>query len=464
MREVKLNITPFRFIDLLECTIYKEVNQHFTAKLVGHLAPTEDDECVQRCPKEQPVCIQAIDMEGDTKILFKGIVRKIKVNNVGNLRKLTVHAVSRSWLLDVQEHTRSFQHEQQTYQDVIEFIKQNYQAAFVYPRGIDEKTNEILVQYEETDWNFIKRIASHLSSVIVADTENDNITVSFGVPKKTTAYHAESPMYAIEKNIEEYIDKTMYQVDGFAERDAIAYTLGEREIWELCAPVTFLGNQLYVYKIVSHYDGKELVHTYDLHTKDGFKTKRQNNNKLAGNSLIGKIIDVTNNLVKIHLDVDPEQSLPKAKWFVYSTVYSHPNGPGWYCMPEIDDAAWLHFPNEGEQNGYVSSAVHLDNANQRRIDPNIKTLCTIFDKEIEFTPETLKITNNHGLSILLDDRQGIQMCSNKDIHLHSAQNIRISGDKTVEIHGQMGVDLKQRQNRINIAGDIKEWSEGVYHK
>lgn len=86
------------------------------------------------------------------------------------------------------------------------------------------------------------------------------------------------------------------------------------------------------------------------------------------------------NLVKIHLNVDPEQSLPKAKWFVYSAVYPHSNGTGWYCMPEIDDAAWLHFPNEGEQNGYVNSAVHLDNANQRRIDPHIKTLRTIFDK------------------------------------------------------------------------------------
>lgn len=464
MKDVKLVITPFRLLDILECTICKEVNQHFTAKFVGHIPQTDNDEIVQRCPKEQAVCIKTVDETGEEKVFFKGIVRRISSKNVGGLRTLTVEAISRSWLMDVQEHTRTFQYEEQTYQAVANFIKEKNQAAFVYTRGMEEKTGEIIVQYEETDWKFLKRIASQINTVIVADTENDNIAMCFGIPEKTVSYRAKSPTYEIQERLDEYTDKMVHQVAQYTEQDALNYILDEREIWELCAPVSFLGNLLYIHKIVSTYDGKELLHTYDLRSKNGFKTKRQNNHRMAGRSIKGTVIDVTNHFVKVHCDVDENQLLPYAKWFEYSTVYSHPNGTGWYCMPETGDAVRIYFPDEWERTGYAISAVHIDNPSQRRIDPNIKTLCTIYGKEIEFTPETIRITNNKGMTVLLDDHQGITLDSNKDINFFSAENIHISSAKSVGIHGQKSVDLKQRNNSIHITGTIKEWSEGVYHK
>lgn len=464
MRDVKLMITPFKLIEIIECTIHKEVNQHFTAKIVGHIPPTDNDEMVQRCPKDQAVCIRTVDETGEETVFFKGIVRQISFKNVGGFRTLTVEAVSRTWLMDVKEHTRTFQYEPQTYRDVAEFIKKKNHAAFIYTQGIKERANEIIVQYEETDWEFLKRIASQINTVVVADEENDNIAMCFGIPEKRTKYQAMSSVYAVGKMVDEYTNKKEYNVNGIGEADAIEYIFKEREIWELCAPVTFLDNKLYVHKIITNYDGKELVHTYHLRTKEGFKTKRQNNHKLSGCSLNGTVIDVTNNFVKMHCEVDEAQLVPTAKWFDYSTVYSHPIGTGWYCMPEIGDAVRLYFPNEWERTGYAISAVHRDNLSQRRMDPNSKTLCTIHNKEIEFTPETIRITNNKGMTILLDDHKGITLVSNKDIELHSGKNIKITGMKNVEIHGKNGVDLKQRSNQINISDSIREWGEGVYHK
>lgn len=464
MRDTKLLITPFPLIDVLECTIYKEVNQHITAKIVGYISQVDNDELVQRCPKEQTVCVRSVDEFGKEQVFFKGVVRSIASKNVGGLRTLTIEAASRSWLLDTQEHTRTFQYEEQTYKDVAEFIKEKNDAAFIYTRGITEKTGEIIVQYEETDWNFLKRIASQINTVIVPDIENDNIALCFGMPEKTDSYTAAPPTYDFEKNVLEYTEKKNKHVDKYTEQDATSYIFEERDHLALCTPVSFLGQSLYVYKAVSRYDGKELVHTYELRTKNGFKTKRQNNQKLAGCSLKGQVIDVTNNYIKIHCLVDAAQQLPMAKWFDYSTVYSHPDGTGWYCMPEVGDAVRLYFPNELERQGYAISSVHMGSAAQRRTDPNIKTLCTIYGKEIKFTPETISITNNKGLTITLDDQQGIHMFSSNHIQLHSAKDIRIAGDQTVEIHGKQGVTLVQRNNRMQIDQNIREWSEGVYHK
>lgn len=464
MKDVKLVITPFQFTELLECTVHKEVNQHFTAEIVGRIPPVDHDELVQRCPSGQAVRIDVVDETGLAQVFFKGVVRRISTKNVGGTRTLRVEAVSRTWLMDVKEHTRTFQHEPQTYQEVAEFIKKGYDAAFIYTRGMDEAAGEIIVQYEETDWEFLKRIASQIHTVLVADQNNDNVVMCFGIPEKRIGHRAAPNMYGVEKLVDEYTDKKEHHVDGIGEADAIEYIVEEREIWLLCAPVQFLNQALFVYKAVTRYEGGELAHTYHLRTKKGFRTKRRNNDKLAGCSLTGRVIDVTNDFVKVHCDADEAQPVGKAKWFPYSTVYSHPVGTGWYCMPEIGDAARIYFPSECEAAGYAVSAVHLNQCSQRRMDPNIKTLCTIHNKEIEFTPDTIRITNNKGMTILLDDEKGICLSSDKDIELRAAGNIEIIGMKTVEIHGQSGVNLKQRHNQINIAGDIREWAEGVYHK
>lgn len=464
MRDVRLVIEPFQLINLLECTIHKEVNQHFTAKITGHIAQTDNDELVQRCPKEQAVCIKIIDEFDEERVLFKGVVRRLSSKNTGGVRQLSIEAVSRSWLMDIEEHSRTFQHERQTYQEVAEFIKEKYQAAFIYTRGTDETSGELIVQYEETDWNFLKRIASQIHTVVVADDVNDNIALCFGIPAKPTTYEASSATYEIRELLDEYADKVKHQVEQYREQDALSYIFDERELWELCAPVKFLGNLLYIYQITSRYDGKELLHTYELRSRNGFKTRRKNNPAISGCSIAGTVIDVSNTFVKVHCDIDQSQSLPKAKWFDYSTVYSHPVGTGWYCMPEVGDAVRIYFPNEWERTGYAISAAHLNNKSQRRIDPNVKSLCTIFNKEIEFTPETIKITNNKGIRILLDDHLGISLFSDQDILLNSKRNIKINGEKNIEIHGKGGVDLKQRRNRINISDEIREWSEGIYHK
>ena len=62
-------------------------------------------------------------------------------------------------------------------------------------------------------------------------------------------------------------------------------------------------------------------------------------------------------VVRVSLRTDARKET--GKWFSFSTVYSSPDGSGWYCMPEPGDEIRLYFPTEQEKHGYVISAVHL---------------------------------------------------------------------------------------------------------
>lgn len=116
--------------------------------------------------------------------------------------------------------------------------------------------------------------------------------------------------------------------------------------------------------------------------------------------------------------------------FPYATVYSSPDGTGWYCMPEEKDCILLHFPDEIESHAYVCSSVNLQSTDENaRSDPDRKSIKNKYGQEIFFTPNSLVLTNNNGMSITIDDKQGIVLQSDKDIILNAADTIRISSEE-----------------------------------
>lgn len=113
-------------------------------------------------------------------------------------------------------------------------------------------------------------------------------------------------------------------------------------------------------------------------------------------------------------------------------------------MPEPDDVVRLYLPTEDEKDAYVISAVHLEEGTGLRNDPTHKFIMNKYKKQVEFTKETIKITNNDGLEIKMDDKKGISIISNKDIKINADKNIEMqSTGKKINVSGQKEVMFKQ---------------------
>lgn len=457
MREIGFKIAPYQFLDLMELTIHKKVNEHATVRLVGRIGEELEDQYVDDAAVNQEVGIKAFDECGREVVLFVGVVKTVSIPNQNQVRILEVEAISYSYLMDITPRTRSFQNEQQTYKSILDTLLKPYpQNGVMLSIGKEEKTNQLIMQYREADWSLARRLSSHFHSFVAPDYKARGVKFYFGIPELPEETLVHPAFYTLKKNVGVYLDKSENQVSGIAEDDVLDYKVQSREIFDLCQPINFKNQQLYVYEIVSKLEGAQLYHYYTLKKANGFKTKKEYNQKLIGASINAKVIDVSKDTVKVHMVVDEKQDTDTAKWFSFSTIYSSPDGSGWYCMPEKNDSVRVYFADEKEENAFVISAVHEQSTSAgKREDPNVKVLSTKYGKQIIFTEKGLEIVSGDGLYIGLLDDEGIIIHSNKSIKIHSAEDMVIGSDSALSLAAKEGVEIKQgEKTTIELKDDV----------
>lgn len=177
--------------------------------------------------------------------------------------------------------------------------------------------------------------------------------------------------------------------------------------------------------------------------------------EIIGLSLIGKVKAVEGEQVQLSLEDDENQQSGN-RWFAFSTVYSSPDGAGWYCMPEIGDTARLYFPTEEDGDAYVSSAFHENAGGGLRTEPSNKIWRNKEGKEIRLTPDKILITNNKGMSVELSDQQGIKIKSNASVTVEASDDISISSSGAgLELAASNKILLRQGSNTMELSDGIK---------
>lgn len=123
-------------------------------------------------------------------------------------------------------------------------------------------------------------------------------------------------------------------------------------------------------------------------------------------------------------------------------------------MPEVGDKVRLQLPDAAEESGYVISAVHMDTDNGRKI-PDHKSFKTRYGKELLFTPDSLELTNNKGMSVKIVDGDGIQIVSDKNITIVAGGSMTISSQEdSLIVAGTESVDIRQSGAGLHMAEDI----------
>jgi hypothetical protein len=191
-----------------------------------------------------------------------------------------------------------------------------------------------------------------------------------------------------------------------------------------------------------------------MKTRPGFQVPAYDNPGLAGVSLMGKVIKVKDEEVKIQLCCDENQEGTGARWFSFSSIYSSGDGSGWYCMPEPGDLVRLYFPTAKEEEAYVISSFHEDGA-ALRTKPAHKFWRNKEGKEIRLSPERILITNNDGTSIELSDEEGIEIISENSVTIRAGNSLSISSsDSSIELDASRRIRMKQGDTEMTLGGDI----------
>ena len=455
MREYRIEITQFEFLTILSLSINKEINNHACAVVSGLISDENATDYRDKLMQDIWVQILAFDESGQSKIILNGIVAGFTMDCISTQKTLTLKIMSGTWLMDGRPHFRTFQNTSLTYSKIMETINQGYtDSDFIGNDAVNMQVAGLLLQYMETDWAFLRRISSHLGSYVTPSTAHTGAKYYVGRKTKQAFRVSSGIPCAANKRVGEFMRNSSSGVGSFSEWDYLEYQFRTREIYDLWDQISLDNYTGYVCKIQSEYTRSELVHTYHLRSERGIEHMPVFNQSCVGCSFEAIITEVKQDVVRVDVVCDENEAQQDTIWFPYSTVYSTPDGPGWYCMPEVGDHVRLHIPDERESHAYVASAVHKGNSPDRQ-NPDHKSIKTFYGKELLMTPDLIKLTNNKGMSIEIDDGKGIRITSDKEILIQAASDVTISSeDESLMISGTGSVNMTQAGASINLDDDI----------
>ena len=451
----KLKISPFEFESIIEMRISKKLNEHDTLYVFGVIREEKEFNPVSDMTEGT-----SIVCENDGVIYFNGVLQSVKVKCRESVYYLEAYAISNTILLDTVKYKRSFQDNSQTYKSIVESVIKSCDASVTY--NAQEMTVEnIILQYNETDWEFAKRLASHTQDVLIPIT-NDKPSFHFGATDKGSA-KLETNNIDISKEFIRVLTE-----DGTQEIKKVLLCTVETDefICELGEKFNLNGSDFYAREILLAYKNSALTVKYTISDKSAISTSKYFNPEIIGLLLNGTILKVVKDSVKLHLAIDDEQVEGKARLFKYATGYSTEGTTGWYVMPEEGDTVQLLFPNEDEKYAYAASSVRQNDVEKQENvgggtgDPAVKYLRTSTGKEIKLDGEEILITAedgttfmqiNMGTGVVIDTPHPILVNSaNATINIESLDDMTIKTMKNLLIKAEESI-------KIENAGNIMEF-------
>ncbi len=463
---LKTNLAMVESISRFE--MYQEKNAHAMCILEGMAADGKGDEFVRENNREKQVEIFLDGGEAGEKktLLFVGILGELSVFQDGSSHPFKMVLYSATKWMDLEKKSRSFQNIHMTYESLVKQIVSEYDGGDLIDRlSFGKETGELIVQYEETDWEFIKRMASHFNGSILAASGFGSPKIFFGVEKEIDAGKLEQFSYWIEKRFDQYREWSAGGYQDYGEVDSIRFRMKSQSYYELGSRVTYHSTPLYIGRIDGRLEKGEIIFQYTLYTEKGMGQPKQYAEHLRGISIPAEVLTSVRDKIKVKLDIDTTQDVETAWEFPYETLYTAGGEGGWYCMPEKGDRVMVYFPGKKESEAVGTGSSRDGKAGKERTaGPEIKFFRTIYGKEIRFTPESVEIicedrkTGKKKTQITLHEDNGVEIYSKGDITVSSGGRIRLEAEDEIEISASERISLHckkgtiQMDSKIDIAG------------
>ena len=467
----KIIVSPFEFESILEIRIEKELNEHSRLYVCGIVRDEK-----QFTPVADSTEGVSIKCENDGLVYFSGVLQNVKITCVDAVYRLEAYAISNTILLDTQKHKRSFQDNGQDYQAIVESVIADFGATVTY--NADTTTVEnIILQYNETDWEFAKRLASHTNDVLIPITD-DSPAFHFGATDEGSAKLVSSD-FSISRNFDAIrrfdASRTIEEEKAadllkLTDDDVTIYTFETDEyVCDLGEKLNFNGADLHVCHLSLSFEKSALSVVYTLCAKQAISIPKYYNPAITGLVLDGKVLEIENDTVKLRLDDDKERGVEldtdEAHFFKYATGYSAEGHTGWYVMPQVDDILQLVFPNEDEKYAYAKSAIRQEDTD-KTTNYEVKFWRSTFtdgtsDKEIKMGEKEILITAKDGETFIkINEDTGITIKTPHPILISSGSTLTMTSDDDMTITTEKNLYIEAKDNiKMVCGGNNMEFDE-----
>jgi len=450
---------------LTEMKITQEINKHATLSLTAILHQDKGKDCITDIHAGSYVEITNSEKEYYT--VFLGVVQKLIVNTTRDTYQLELIAASASYLTDVKKKHRSFQDENMPYKTLFEQVISDYENGGIRDKATnDAKTGKLIMQYNETDWEFLKRLASSFHAGLLPSMKLEGPHFYIGIPQGKERGSIEKYNYSVVNNISLYMKSSQINNPELMSLDMTEFFFSAEEEFEIGDELIFNQIKLYIKQKVLELTDGVLKCTYSLATKKGLLVSTFYNDYIIGLSLKGKVLERIQDNIKVKLEIDKEQSTETAWLFPYTTMYTAEGNSGLYWMPEVDDTVLIYFPTKEEADavGVNSKREHIKSGDKIS-NPDIKYLRTKYGKELKFDENEILITcvngkneetgKDHVVYIRISDENGIELISTQPISISSEAGITMNSEKQIKIISREQIKMKCKTSQILVDTQVE---------
>ena len=347
-----------RSFKLLDFQMELKPNAHGWAKLLLRLK--EKPDLLQELLHDTKLTIGYSTNEGASGTLFSGILENVAMKRKDQYYELAIDLITGSAVLDRETKQMAYQDGAMTYSQIVaRVLAETAGAKVIAATESDPVTDGMLIQYMETDWAFVQRLASHLGEAVFPDWFTGSPAAYFGTQMNTGQATVALNNYTIA------VDQRFYEQGGFlaglSKRDFLYYRIETDADYVPGTRANIQGRDCRVWYKRGELHGDQIEFTY--HWGEAYIVKRQDNEDLIGAMFSGTVLETIDERVRIALDID-----------AVGTTTFHPWAPVtgniFYCMPELGNRVMLYCGSRLESSAKATENVRENGGIQSRAEDN----------------------------------------------------------------------------------------------
>lgn len=340
-----------------------------------------------------------------------------------------------------------------TYRQVSEEIIKEYDnATYVWMLGEDMPIGAPIIQYEETDWEFLKRICSHMHGTLITDLTGEKAAFFMGMRKGEERFTRQEEIKGVGFS-GSYFKNGCYE-DKLSESSAFCLEVKSREVWQMGDWIRYGGRRYQVFGRNISYQSGELMCMYQLGMEGAYYHKKNYNKRLAGVRLRGTVKKCREESVYVQLDID---SKPCAD---YPWDWAPETNNLCYTMPEAETKADLYFPTGDERDGQAVLAIMEGQGREKSRDSQRKEFATVHQKKTGLYPESIFLEGTNSMKkISMEDSSGILIKSDAGISWNAAGKVYIAG-KSLSVSAPLEVVYRTEDSNIELSHDFNFYAPG----
>lgn len=412
--------TQIPFLSVQDFTVLWQINEHAGLKLSGMLNPNQEINQKAEAFEGTDIKIsltEEFDHCGDA-VLFHGQVQKTDIKEESGIRICYVEAVSASIKLDQQRKDESFQNPSLTGSQIAKEIVTDAGGSIICTAETKEMEGPV-IRYQETEWEFLKRISSYQNSYVIPDIKTGKVNIWFGMRQGNEISEDLSSQVTEIMVRKEYLNKGKQPVSKMCRciQNRKNYSLGD---WMLEG-----GAKQRIFAKTARFEAGDICFFYELASERDLQTKPLFQEDLIGLGLSGTV--ESREKETLHLTYDMDQ---KKGAFAYP--WRPQTGNALYALPEAGAKAMVYVPGHDER-----EAIAVCCPGTAGKKPGNKLMKTLNQAEIRIQSGNIELKKE-----------------NEYMKIEDGTEVLLSGNK-LEIEAAGSVNLKAKGIYLSAAGDLK---------